>query len=48
MIALVIAAIETLSVLATTLHWKGAFWQLMIDAPFEVLGYLVIVSALFS
>lgn len=37
-IALVIAGVETLSVLAMTMHWKGAFWQLMIDAPFEILG----------
>lgn len=24
------------------MHWKGAFWTLMINAPFEVLGYLII------
>jgi hypothetical protein len=42
LIALVIASVESLAVLASTMHWKGAFWTLMIDAPFEVLGYLII------
>ena len=42
LIALVIASVESLAVLASTMHWKGAFWTLMINAPFEVLGYLII------
>lgn len=42
LIALVIASVESLAVLASTMHWKGKFWTLMVNAPFEVLGYLII------
>jgi hypothetical protein len=41
-IALVIAGVETLSVLAVSMHWKGPFWSMMVNAPFEVLGWLII------
>ena len=42
LIALVIASVESLAVLASAMQWKGSFWTLMINAPFEVLGYLII------
>jgi hypothetical protein len=42
LIALVIAGVESLAVLASAMQWKGPFWQTMINAPFEILGYLII------
>ena len=47
-IALVIAGVEVLSVLAIVLHWKGPFWGVMVDAPFEVLGYMIIGIFVFA
>ena len=41
-IALVLATVEGLSVAALTMHWRGPFWNAMVNAPFEILGWLIV------